>query len=687
MNRFIRPVPAILLFASFLLPGCNPTLLQFLVPITALGGSTIEVVVVGSQSGGSFGDQAGAVLQIPPRFAVLDAMTPNNDLGNPIPVVQNDPNLLSSYTAELGASLFAFSGSTTAPPSNPLVLRARLQVPSNPGVYVLKVALAGTTGGVWQATDPAGVTDFASITAAPYVQSIVVLGAPVAGAPSWVEDISGLPLYSSQGWGGSAFGDVNGDGREDLGCIARLGDGPHVFLRNPPSGWTESSAGLSVGTSGRTEVAFGDFDGDGLLDLASGNGTAHAYFGDGGNSWTPANSGLAPIDPEGVAAGDVNGDGFDDLAFSGHFSPRLQFYLSLGNGTWLESSAGLPTSIPPGAGIAGGHKLLMRDVNGDGFLDLVWTRFYAPGVWLGDGAGSWTEVASGLNPYNVYGIDGGDVDGDGDFDLVFGVVQAGSNGPPGGLRLFRQQPGPQWIEDLASGLPSTGTYFDVAVADFDRDGILDVAGGRAAGTNGGIEIWHGQLGGTFLPAPFSSGLPSQYIPNPEGIAVGDANDDTFPDIAVAAYGMGVSVYVNQLTGFSRYGSGCQGSSPFAPTMGSAGGPPTVGNASFAWTLAGAPPGAPCLLILGASKTFLGGSPILPLSLAPFGAPGCSLLAEFPVLVQTAASGLGTVSVTTPIPNSIPLLLRTFFGQWAVAVPGANPLGLIFSEGGAARIGP
>src|SRR3989304_5536819 len=61
MKRSTRLLATILLSSLLLLPGCSMTLLQFLVPFTALGNSTIEVVVIGNQSGGTLGDRVGAV--------------------------------------------------------------------------------------------------------------------------------------------------------------------------------------------------------------------------------------------------------------------------------------------------------------------------------------------------------------------------------------------------------------------------------------------------------------------------------------------------------------------------------------------------------------------------------------------------------------------------------------------------
>ena len=217
-----------------------------------------------------------------------------------------------------------------------------------------------------------------------------------------------------------------------------------------------------------------------------------------------------------------------------------------------------------------------------------------------------------------------------------------------------------------------------------------VAGRQGLGSlpNNGVEVWRGLGGGAFALAPpaLGAGLPGQWIGGPEGIAIGDLNDDTFPEVGVAAYGMGVEVLVNEMSGFSRYGEGCAGALPSAPAIANIGSP-TLGNAAFGWGLASGIPGGIAILVLGTSKTYFLGQPVLPLSLAPLGAPGCSLLASPDVFVGVVAGPGGTAVVTTPIPNNPSFLLATVFGQWGVVAPGANGLGLVVSRGGAARIGP
>src|SRR5262245_26466211 len=67
------------------------------------------------------------------------------------------------------------------------------------------------------------------------------MAAAIKPAPmSYVQDGNGLPtsrIWKSQ----MAFGDVNGDGYPDLGAISRLADGPWIFVTDGQGNWKDAS--------------------------------------------------------------------------------------------------------------------------------------------------------------------------------------------------------------------------------------------------------------------------------------------------------------------------------------------------------------------------------------------------------------------------------------------------------------
>lgn len=666
--------------------SCTVNLTGFLVPPVVATGGVFEAVVTGNHyptiPPSSNNEHAAVVLQIPNGVKLLDA---TNDLI--FGMVRDDPKVLALYKAEPGHNLVAFSGfyGSAGPNGGSATVRYRLLAPTSGKAFVLKVSLAAQTSLTWVINDPAGISDFTRISARPHAATVTLAPNPWTGVPIFQDDNNGLPFgwestFMPSTWTGLAVGDVNGDGNDDITSLCRSHKVPGVFLHTPRGKpWVLSAQGFqSYSVGDREEVAFGDFNRDGNLDLVSANGGA--WLGDGGTSWKTATGIKLHATMEGVASADVNNDGYDDVAFSGEKVDIIQVFLSDGKGGFTEASQGLPG----GGSSSGNSKLLLKDVSGDGNVDVVWTRFAAPGVWLGNGTGDWTQIpVNGILAYdNHLGLDAADLDGDGDPDLVLGIENAGGNPTFSGFAVYENTGGARWKfrwGETAQG--SGGAYLDVALADFDRDGRIDVLAGRADS----LEIWQNVAPFQFKRRTISS-LPASGVGSPEAVAVGDFNGDTFPDVAVTTRKYGISVWLNELTGFSRFGRGCGGSLPSTPAMGFSGGQPRLGNRTFAFTLDKAPPSRSALLVMGLDKRRCFGAPVLPLDLGPFGAPGCSLLVEPRIVLPTGTDHQGRVTMAMPIPAFTSLLGTVFFAQWGVVDARANRLGLAVSEGGAAKIG-
>lgn len=357
---------------------------------------------------------------------------------------------------------------------------------------------------------------------------LVVFALPLQGGEvpmlRFVKVSAGLPDSGppTGGWTGLAFGDVDGDGRTDLAAVARLGDGAHVFLREEGEGWREVSTGLLRHFSSRQGVRFADINGDGRLDLITSGG--EVFLGDGKGNWTLAAQ--LPFEGEDVAIGDVNHDGRPDVAIIGHLSGGIRVFLQQEKGKWVEASQGLPTR-------EGGHKLTFVDVNKDGHLDLVGTVSYELGVWLGDGKGHWRKAADGLPRANCWGVAVGDLDRDGNVDLVVGCFD------PEGVHVFLGDGKGNWRRSEAPGLPRSGMYMDVALADFNGDGRLDLVAGSY---DGRVQVFFGDGKGGFTEVHVV-GLPPK-VGRPETLVVGDQDGDGLLDLGIAAYQGGVQVWRN-----------------------------------------------------------------------------------------------------------------------------------------------
>jgi hypothetical protein len=136
-------------------------------------------------------------------------------------------------------------------------------------------------------------------------------------------------------------------------------------------------------------------------------------------------------DFRGVALGDVNGDGFLDLAISAGTwpgRPTLLVYLGAREKDWQPAPGGHPESAA--SDVFEGVEL--ADLDGDGRLDLVAVSHMDAGlrVWRGKGDGSFercedTGLPSGREDVRGWGLSVGDVNGDRRPDLVYGYGRVG----------------------------------------------------------------------------------------------------------------------------------------------------------------------------------------------------------------------------------------------------------------------
>ena len=247
---------------------------------------------------------------------------------------------------------------------------------------------------------------------------------------------------------------------------------------------------------GRTVAAAGDVNGDGYSDvLVTGIGTVALYRGGpSGNPFDPSRLLWSKVNfPYGVQAagiGDVDGDGYDDIAVAWGF--RVRVYYGSANGVdttrTFDFSPSVSTSdvaqYPVVVAPAG-------DVNGDGLPDLlvgsaesqcgpgntgvVWVFYGAAGTGLS--AGSVTEICASTVSVNAFGASvatAGDVNKDGYTDVVVGAPSAPNGhvyvylGGPGGLSTTASR--------SLSGTQSGGQFgASVCTAgDVNGDGYADV---------------------------------------------------------------------------------------------------------------------------------------------------------------------------------------------------------------------
>ena len=334
--------------------------------------------------------------------------------------------------------------------------------------------------------------------------------------------------------------DVNGDAIPDL-----IGTGTSsvaVMLGNS-NGSFRPRADFPTGGPPQ-DVTAGDFNGDGRVDLAvSINDPATMLSlltgnGDGTFNLTLTVANTSRADTPAIVATDLDNDGRLDLVLAHVIgcltapciaSQDITVLLGLGDGTFQQ-----PFDISVGTGMS---RIAVSDFNRDGIKDLAIagdnSRVY---TLLGVGDGSFLKQPDLTLTADTLFVDATDVDvADLNRDSIDDLVVAiPLNGSRTAILLGRG--------DGTFGAPTILTEPDLLVpqyqvlADFNRDGLLDIAFALGNGTLGLMEIRNGNGDGTFRAATRYFRPPSQSSIGGGTLVSGDFNRDGRVDIALPIVG-------------------------------------------------------------------------------------------------------------------------------------------------------
>lgn len=185
-----------------------------------------------------------------------------------------------------------------------------------------------------------------------------------------------------------------------------------------------------------------------------------------------------------LAAGDVNGDGLDDLFVGGATGQPAMLFIQQKQGNFR------PIKFPDNT-FSDDVDAAFFDADGDGDLDLyvvhggnelaVGDPLLADKLWINDGKGIFKEAKPGALPFaanNGSCVRPGDFDGDGDIDLF-----VGSRSVPGAYgwspnQVLLENDGTGHFKDItdlsAGGLKNIGMVTDAKWMDYDKDDDSDL---------------------------------------------------------------------------------------------------------------------------------------------------------------------------------------------------------------------
>ncbi len=346
---------------------------------------------------------------------------------------------------------------------------------------------------------------------------------------TWRWEINGENGSSQLGRSVASAGDVNGDGYADV-IVGAIGAG---LTETGSSSWEGKAYVYHGSPSGLSAVAM----------WSASAGQPSAFFG-------------ASV----AGAGDVNGDGYDDVIVGVPYWDNGQMnegraLLYRGSASGLEPTPSWAVESDREKGVLGTAVASAGDVNGDGFADVIvgvdgcrlvgndgdpgWAYVYYGSPGGLPAAPSW--IGTGPHARSCFGssvASAGDVNGDGYSDVIVGAYEsdtaAGSDvgrayvflGSAGGL-----SPTPAWTADGRQGVYGFG-YAVSSAGDVNGDGYSDVIVGEEHGST--ARLYLGSAAGLRATPDWTVSGKAGTAYGAAVASAGDLDGDGFDDVIVGA---------------------------------------------------------------------------------------------------------------------------------------------------------
>ena len=314
--------------------------------------------------------------------------------------------------------------------------------------------------------------------------------------------------------------DLNGDGHADF-VVGAL-ENNAVVLGNGDGTFRAAVLYPTVALDFGHQLFLKDVNGDGTLDVLATHGASDTFsvmLGAGDGTFGAALSFATNGAPQGITVADFNGDGKQDVAVRTQTGETVDLFMGNNDGTFLA-----PTTLSaPGIGV----EIEAFDLNNDSFVDLVVTGGNMDmKVYLNGGSGNFTLAQNIVKDNWNYAVEVADFNRDGIYDLAYtdGSAALGplcvALGNGDGTFIAADR------YDIDNNRPA------LLATDLNGDGIVDLAVTPHLGAPGiNLNVFVGRGDGSFIPSM------SGYYADPDTPYAADGadfNEDGAVDLVIGS---------------------------------------------------------------------------------------------------------------------------------------------------------